>query len=321
MTKSTFLFLLILFSSLGLGAAQELRPPELKDVRWVPLVNIEAEEALLRLKENLKNLNVYIHYKAVTPSPFLVLLSGKKEDVLVCSEILAAIDRAHAEPTVSKPKVKYIPLAQIGARRAGAMIEELQEMAGKGLGRGRFILYPETADAGLFFIGTSDEAAAVQEFASGIDRPQYRTRPDVMRKWWREFSLDFLDTLQRVLSYLACAVFLLLLHAVVSHIPVLGDKYRKYMSIIWGKLLAGLKGQDFALSLIEAAASHGAAVAVGTRAASGRDRFSTALEAAKRYLKFRGMDADGNGTSALLKDMVAARMGAHADVTTGNGGS
>ena len=300
--------LLLAISLPHLAEAQELRPTEVKEVRWIPLVNIKAEEALFQLKENLKNLNVYIYYKAVSPSPSLILLSGKKEDVMVCAEVLAAIDRAAAEPTVSRLKVKYIPLSQLGSPSAVAMLEELIEKTGYDIGLGRFILYPGGGDAGLFFIGTSDDAAAVAELARGIDQPQFRTGQDIARRWWMGLSIDFLESLQRLLSYLACAIFLLVLHAVLSNIPVIGKKYRKYMGVIWAKLLAGIKGQDFALSLIEAAASHGAAVAAGKRPASGEDRSSVALDAARRYLKFRGLDTSDPEVSALLRDMISACM-------------
>lgn len=300
--------LLLAVSLPHLAETQELRPPEVKEVRGIPLAHVESEAAIAQLRENLKQLNVYIHYKAVCPSPSLILLSGKKEGIMICADILAAIDRAHAEPALMKPKVKYIPLSQVGSQSAMAMMKELQEMAGYGIGRGRFILYPEGDDAGLFFIGTADEVASITEFSGGIDRPQYRTRADILRNWWRDFSDDFLQSLQRVLSYLACAIFLLILHVIFCNIPFIGRKYRKYMGVIWGKLLAGFKGQDFALSLIETAASHGAAVASGMKLASGSDRFPVALEAAKRYLRFRGLDTRDADITAMLRDMLSACM-------------
>ena len=51
----------------------------------------------------------------------------------------------------------------------------------------------------------------------------------------------------------------------------------------------------------------------------GHARSAYIFEYIRRYLKYRGLDTANRETSALLKDMVAARMAAHADAADGNG--
>lgn len=305
------------------ASGRDLSPqfaPEGVDV--VILNSVDAGRVEGLLKAVFSQLRMHPRYSlAVQPlpgekRPRLAFIRGRDADVALVKKALTAVDEASrlGAPEAKGPSLMRVDLGDLGAAEMRRRLVEAARRAKLLLGENDFIMYPDGAAGSLFFIGDPELSARVAEMSKGLDRPE---PPDARARLktyacrlWDETVKSFAGLFSTLLS----ALILVLLHLVLCRLPLMGKRYRESFKLFWEQLFASFKGQDLALEIIKAAAGFGYASSAGrfagaARAAGGVAPKDRAMEVARKYVRWRGLDADSPEIKSLLEAAIDAEAG------------
>ena len=291
-------------------------PAEVVDC--VVATRLDAARAEELLKELFARLRMRPRYAlAVFPLPGddrarLVFIRGKDADVALVKKALTAMDVACPE---GAPDAERFPVMRVDAGAAGP--SEMRRRIVAAAARARlpvaerdFFMYPEGPAGSLFFTGPPVLQARVAELCGGLGNAAPPGPAAAARDWLRGLGGEIATSFGGLLSAAVSAAALLLLHAVLCCLPFLGKRYRKSFRLFWEKLFASFKGKDLAWEIIKAGAELGAAAGAlslpGRLRAAGDAGRARALDVARRYARWRGLDPAETSAAKVLEAAVDA---------------
>ena len=295
-------------------------PAEIVDC--VVATRLDASRAEELLKDLFERLRIHPRYAlAVFPLPGddrarLVFIRGKDADVALVRKALAAMDEAASLgiPDAERKGVMRVESGAAGPAEMERRIVAAAARAGLPFADRDFFIYPEGPAGSLFFIGAPGLAARVTELSGGLAAAPPPASSDRARAWLLQLVAETAKSFAGLLSTAASAAAILLLHAILCRLPFLGKRYRRSFRLFLEKLFASFKGKDLAWEIIRAAAELGVAaspfpVPGGLRAQAGGAGDSArtrALDVARAYAAWRGLDPDATPIRGLLNAAVDA---------------
>ena len=132
--------------------------------------------------------------------------------------------------------------------------------------------------------------------------------------------LDIGDNVITISTYVISALLLLFLHFLLIKIPGIGKVYERWFTLIWTKLLDGIKGKDFALEVIReitetavlsseqyslAEIKSGRKTKTDITPAEKKER---ALRIARQLLSYRGFNPDDPQIKRVVDDIIEAQV-------------
>jgi hypothetical protein len=319
MRVETSLILAMLLSAAPAGHERDLvtqLPAEV--VECVVAARLDAAHAEGLLKELFQRLRMRPRYTlAVFPLPGddrarLVFIRGKDADVALVKKALVAMDAASP---AAAAEMERVPLMRVETGPAGPA--EMRRRIVAAAARARLpvegkdlFIHPEGAEGGLFFTGPAALQARVAELAEGLGKNPPPGPADAARDWLLGLGRETARSFGGLLSAALSAAAVLLLHLLLCRLPRLGARYRRSFRLFWEKLFASFKGKDLAWEIIKAAAEFGAAAALPApeRMRGAAPPRARALDAARRYARWRGIDPDEPEVRGLLDAAVDAEV-------------
>ncbi len=240
----------------------------------------------------------------------LVFIRGKEADVALVKKALAAMEQAASlvPPPPERVGVARVETGAAGAAEMKRRILSAAARAGVPLAEADFFVHPDGPGGSLFYTGPSALAGRVAALSGGLGAAPPPDPGERALEWIRGLAAETARSFGGLLSTAVSAAALLLFHAVLCRIPLLGARYRRSFRLLWEKLFASFKGQDLAWEIIKAAAGLGVAAA-SSRAARGAEAGaarSRALGVARAYAEWRGLDPDAGPVRLLLEAAVDA---------------
>ena len=288
-------------------------PAEVVD--YVVAARLDAGRAEELLKELFQRLRMRPRYAlAVFPLPGddrarLIFIKGKDADVALVTKALVAMDAA-SPPAQEEERVPLLRVetgaagpAEMRRRIVAAAARARLSVADKDL-----FIYPEGVEGGLFFTGPAALQAPVAELAEGLGKNPLPGAADAARDWLLGLGRETAKSFAALLSAALSAAAVLLLHLLLCRLPRLGARYRRSFRFFWERLFASFKGKDLAWEIVKAAAEFGAAAALPSpeRMRGAAPPRAQALDAARRYARWRGVNPDEPEIAGLLDAAVEA---------------
>ena len=256
--------------------------------------------------------------------PRLVFLKGKEADVSLMKKLFTAMEEASGRglPGVEKPFVMRLESKELTAEEMRVRILKAAERARLPLSEEDIFVFPPGAAGSLFYIGTEDLSPRVAELCKGLDRKEAPRAAERAREYLSQLGEDVTKAFGGLFSTVISAATILLLHAVLCHLPFLGRRYRRSFRLFWEKLFASFRGQDLAWEIIKTAAGIGAAAAPGdvgaqkergaagdsSRSESWKERKERATKVASEYIRWRGLDEQSAEVRSLLDAALEASL-------------
>lgn len=317
----------ILFGAVPQPGVRELAsplPPE--GVECVVLNKLSAADAERLLQQLLSQLKIRPQYRLAAfplPSekePRLVCVRGRDADIAVIKKLIASMDEAAGRITPrEKPYILRIELKEVKAEEMARRILEAARRANLPVRENDFFVYPPGATGCLFFIGAEELGPRVAELCKGLDRALPPTAADRAGAYLSGLVGETGKAFEGLCATVLSALIILLLHALLCRLPLVGEAYRRSVRLFWEKLFASFRGQDLAWEIIKAGAALGVA-ASARMAVEGADRREFvaaarehAMSVAADYIRWRGIDAGSAEVRRLLEAALdseyAARSG------------
>lgn len=240
-----------------------------------------------------------------------LIFRGREEEAASASQLARALDGFLA-PAEAEAVLDPIPLEHLSAARMKELLLGLAASAPFGLSPGQLLIYPEGPAGGLFVLGP--DAARIKTLAGAFDQPRYGSTASLLGAFWREFRADLGRHFLTLSTYLVSALILLGLHFLLTVLPGIGTLYGRSFTLVWTRLLDGIKGRDFAYEILKSLAATAAAAArtsgnAATAPAAGiPDPAERAWAVGRKLLRYRGFDPDDPALGAVFRTLLEAEL-------------
>jgi len=306
----------------GRNRASQL-PPEIVECVVVSRIDAaRADELLQSIFAQMKVKPRYALSAYTLPGErraHLLCIKGKEAETAFVKKVIGAMEDAAGAGEGDEPQVLRLELKAVSAAEMKRRILDATARAGLTLRDEHLLVYPAGAGGALFFIGPREISSRVAEMSKGLDRESPPGRWDFARGYVRELAAETVKAFGALFSTVLSALILLVLHAVIARLPLIGKRYRRAFQLFWEKLFAAFKGKDLAWEIIKAAAELGVSAsaeqlteeerrraAVAGAAAFGPERKSRALKIAREYARWRGLDPESPEVSEMVEAAVDA---------------
>lgn len=249
----------------------------------------------------------------------LLFLRGYNTEAALARRVAESLDKA--SPVSARiTTISPLPLKYVRAPAMKKRLLELSRTSGLGWQPGQLLIFPPGPSGSLFFVGSSSEARKAGELKSALDQSYYGSFQDLCGRFWRTFRGDISDSIITISTYIISALILLLLHYFLIKIPGIGKIYERWFSLIWTKLLDGIKGRKIALEVIREIAETAVLSSEQysrTEIKSGRKtpaeissagKKERALRIARQLLIYRGFNPDDPQIKQVVDDIIEARV-------------
>ncbi len=240
-----------------------------------------------------------------------LIFRGREEETASASQLARALDGFLA-PAEAETVLTPIPLDHLSAARMKDLLLGLAASAPFVLSPGQLLIYPEGPAGGLFALGP--DAARIKTLAGALDQPRYGSTASLLGAFWRDFRADLGRHFLTLSTYLVSALVLLGLHFLLTVLPGIGTLYERSFTLVWTRLLDGIKGRDFAYEILKSLAATAAAAArtegkgAAAAAAGTPDPAGRAWAVGRELLRYRGFDPDDPALGAVFRTLLEAEL-------------
>jgi hypothetical protein len=288
-------------------------------VDYLVTESISADHAQSLLQSLIRELKIGLLYKTVTfplpgqREPNLIFIRGKPAEVKLIKLLVTAMEEAasqQAEETGAPDALCLSPRTLSPSQLKSELLSAGSRL-GLHISAGDFIVCPGT----LIYAGNPCHTALLKELGAALDRARAPWSRPMLRHYARDCLFETGKDTISLLSIIFSALVIILLHLLLSRIPVIGNRYRRSFHLFWENLFASFKGKDLAWEIIRTAADLGVAASMpdgiekttstrGLRA----DRKRQSLDLAGDYLAWRGVDIKQKGVGRILETAVEAAL-------------
>ncbi len=300
-------------------AAGYERVVEIVTLKNAPPARMQQTLKAIGQKWNLfPSLQIYI-FQDESAHANLLFVRGYAAEVTLAVQVTGTLDKLFPpaeEGTILSP----LPLKYVRAPAMKKKLLELSRTTGLGWQPGQLLIFPPGPSGSLFFNGSAAAAKKAGELKTELDQSYYGSFGDLCGRFWRAFRSDVGDNVITVSTYVISALLLLLLHFLLIKIPGIGRVYERWFTLIWTKLLDGIKGKDFALEVIReitetavisseqysrAEIKSGRKTKADITPAGKKER---ARRIARQLLAYRGFNPDDPQVKRVVDDIIEAEV-------------